>query len=183
MNHSHQIPAFLMFPGRHSLIEPLPPSRLEVQYAEVDVPHWGDIAAELPRPASIGDTSTSGRRNYVVVLTSGTEDEGKRATLAFSAACTALSLDLDTQVFLVGDGSHWAYEGAADGVLQRGFPPLAELIDTFIDLGGAVHVCATCDGVCSVQGADGPRRRRREVEPRGLASVLSHMIGGGSVTF
>jgi predicted peroxiredoxin len=39
------------------------------------------------------------------VLASGPEDASKRATLAFSAACTALSLDLDTQVFLIDYGS------------------------------------------------------------------------------
>jgi len=50
----------------------------------------------------------SPRHKSVIVLTSGNEDGGKRATLAFSAACTAQAMELDTRVFLVGDGSHWA---------------------------------------------------------------------------
>jgi len=112
------------------------------------------------------------------------EDQGKRATLAFSAACTALALDLDTQVYLIGDGSYWAYEGAGADVHQKGFPPLLELIDTFLELGGEVNICAACDAVCSLPGPDeSGRKRRREIQPRGLAAVLSHMVGGTSLTF
>lgn len=157
-------------------------------YAEVDVPHWFEIASELPLhrhgALAVPKTETVAPRHYVVVLASGPEDEGRRATLAFAAACTALSLDLDTQVFLIGDGSHWAYVGASDGVHQKGFPPLDELMDSFLELGGEVHICSSCDGVCSLPGPDGRgRQRRREILPRGLAAVLAHMIGGTSLTF
>lgn len=37
---------------------------------------------------------------YTVILASGPEDGGKRATLALAAACTAQAMDLDTIVFL-----------------------------------------------------------------------------------
>jgi predicted peroxiredoxin len=123
-------------------------------------------------------------RNYMVMLTSGNHDGGKRATLAFAAACAALSLDLETRVFLIGDGSHWAYEGNSDSVAEPGFPPLSELITDFTDLGGEIYICATCERVCSTQGEDGlGRRRRPEIQPQGLASVLSCMVGGTSITF
>jgi len=157
-------------------------------YSEVDVPHWFEIASELrlhrPRTDTPPETQIGAARRYVVVLASGPEDEGRRATLAFAAACTALSLDLDTQVFLIGDGSHWAYVGASDGVHQKGFPPLGELMGSFLELGGEVSICSSCDGVCSLPGPDGRnRQRRREIHPRGLAAVLAHMIGGTSLTF
>jgi predicted peroxiredoxin len=160
----------------------------ETPYAEIDAPHWIEIAAELalqqPANQPVRGVAVDPARNYVVMLASGPEDEGKRATLAFSAACTALSLNLDTQVFLIGDGSHWGYEGTSAGIHQKGFPPLGELIDTFLELGGEVYICAACDGVCSLPGPDGSgRQRRREIQPRGLAAVLSHMVGGSSLTF
>jgi predicted peroxiredoxin len=156
---------------------------------DVDVLHRIDIdpaiqqqisapGAQAPPPP---DRQPS--RNYVVMLTSGCNDGGKRATLAFAAACAALSLDLDTHVFLIGDGSHWAYEGNSDPVSEPGFPPLSELMDVFCDLGGEIYICATCDRVCSVPGEGQRRKRRADIQPRGLASVLSHMIGGTSVTF
>lgn len=157
-------------------------------YTEIDVPHWIEIASELPRhwqgERAAEEPTPGGARSSVIMLVSGPEDGGRRATLAFAAACTAISLDLNAQVFLIGDGSHWAYVGASDGVHQQGFPPLAELIDTFLDLGGEVSICSACDGVCSLPGADGEaKRRRQEIEPQGLAAVLAHLVGGTSLTF
>jgi predicted peroxiredoxin len=156
---------------------------------EIEVPHWFQIDAEIRDLASgrreAGAAATrETTRGYVVMLTAGLEDGGKRATLAFSAACAALAMDLDTILFMVGDGSHWAYEGAVEGVREPGFPPLENLMDSFVELGGRLCVCAACDQVCSVAGADGMvRARRREIQPTGLATVLAHMVGGNSVTF
>ncbi|MBT2970426.1 MAG: DsrE family protein [Candidatus Thiodiazotropha sp. (ex Ctena orbiculata)] len=123
--------------------------------------------------------------NYVVVLSSGAEDGGKRATLAFSAACTAKAMDLDTQLFLVGDGSHWAYQGSCDGISQKGFPTLASLMESFVELEGRIFVCSACDTVCSLpqDNAGKPQLRQPFIQPRGLASVMEHMVGGSSITF
>jgi predicted peroxiredoxin len=158
--------------------------------SDVDVTHWVDIDQALQEQIyvktanSLPAQNQLASRNYVVMLTSGCNDGGKRATLAFAAACAALSLDLDTHVFLIGDGSYWAYEGSSNAVNEPGFPPLSELMDVFIDLGGEIYICATCERVCSVPGEDGRLRKRRpEIQPRGLAAVLSHTIGGTSVTF
>ena len=157
---------------------------------DADVPHWIDIDKAI-QPQIYAATAKSGaapdkqaNRNYVVMLTCGGNDGGKRATLAFATACAALSLDLDTHVFLIGDGSHWAYEGNSDPVTEPGFPPLSELMDDFTDLGGEIYICATCERVCSAPGKDGQERKRRpEIQPQGLASVLSYMVGGTSITF
>ncbi len=158
---------------------------------DVDAPHWIDIDKAIQQQVYTATAKSTpapdkqAGRNYVVMLTSGGSDGGKRATLAFAAACAALSLDLDTLVFLIGDGSHWAYEGNSDPVSEPGFPPLSELMDDFTDLGGNIYICATCERVCSaLLGEDGQLSKRRpEIQPRGLATVLSHMVGGTSVTF
>lgn len=123
---------------------------------------------------------------FLVLLTSGSQDGGKRATLAFSAACSAVALDKETRVFLVGDGSHWAYEGSAGPVNQEGFPPLRELMQDFLEFGGKIYVCTTCEKVCSL-----PRDpqhvlktiRKKEISPRGFSAVLGEMAGGASLTF
>ncbi|MGD2112828.1 MAG: hypothetical protein PVI50_05535 [Gammaproteobacteria bacterium] len=65
----------------------------------------------------------------VIMLASGPEDGGKRATLAYSAACTAAGMDTPTRIFLVGDGTHRDYEGHTDGCHMDGFPPLQELVE------------------------------------------------------
>lgn len=139
------------------------------------------IAASLP----LSTHPQPERGNYAVILTSGPEDGGKRATLALAAACTAQALDLNTIVFLVADGVHWGYDGHAEGVHAPGFPALADLMESFFESGGQVFVCSACDAACALPtDADGKSlRRRRGVRPQGLASILSHTVGGGSVTF
>ena len=118
------------------------------------------------------------RDAYAVILASGPEDGGKRATLAFAAACTAQAMDLDTIVFLLGDGAHWAYDGHAEQVHAAGFPALADLFDSFVEAGGQLLLCSACEAICAQPGA-----RRREVRVEGLASLLSHAVGGSAVTF
>lgn len=134
----------------------------------------------------IGSRSdTAGRERLVVVLATGNDDGGRRATLAFTAATCAAAMDKRTIVFMVGDGAYWAYEGRTAGVRQQGFPPLTELVDCLVEMGGEMFVCSACDQVCSVPGddeADG-FRRHAAVRPRGMSAVIAEMSDGLSVTF
>jgi uncharacterized protein involved in oxidation of intracellular sulfur len=125
------------------------------------------------------------QKNYVVVLSSGAEDAGKRATLAFSAACTAQAMELDTQLFLVGDGTYWAYQGSYDEVNLKGFPSLTSLVESFVELEGKIFVCSACDTTCALtEDEEGqPLLRQPFIQPRGLASILEHTVGGSSITF
>lgn len=154
---------------------------------EIEVTHWFDIDSQirlLAKSEAARLEDEKNKKNYVVMLTADHTDGGKRATLAFSAACAAIAMELNAIVFLIGDGSYWAYEGASDDVVAKGFPPLRELMDTFLDLGGNIYICATCDQVCSVPDEVGAvKARLPAIQPRGLAAILTHMVGGTSVTF
>ena len=55
-------------------------------------------------------------------------------------------MDLETIVFLLGDGAHWAYDGRAERMYAPGFPALADLIDSFVEAGGQLLLCSACDG-------------------------------------
>lgn len=125
------------------------------------------------------------RQPLVIFLATGNDDGGKRATLAFTAATCAAAMDKRTVMFMVGDGAHWAYEGRAAGVQQNGFPPLSELMDCLIEMGGEMYVCSTCDEVCSVPSDhEGDNfKRHPAIQPRGMSAVLSDMTEGRSVTF
>ena len=123
--------------------------------------------------------------SLVIMLTSGPEDGGKRAILAYCTACTALSMDSETTIFLVGDGAHWAYEGHAEGFQMNGFPALGDLIEMYTELGGRTYICSTCDQVCGIPGEAEyiSRTRRPDVLPGGLATILPEISRGNSVTF
>ena len=135
--------------------------------------------------ASAESSSAHAESLYTVILASGTEDGGKRATLALSMACTALSMDLTTHLFLVGAGSIWAYQGHADGIQVDGFPALDELLESFVDLGGNLAVCSTCNqALCHTTGShEKALTRRPGVQIQGMATVMEHLIQGRAVTF
>ena len=132
----------------------------------------------LASPSPPSASARVSRDAYAVILASGPEDGGKRATLALAAACTAQAMDLETIVFMIGDGAHWAYDRHAEQVHAPGFPALADLIDSFVEAGGQLLLCSACDAICAPPGL-----RRRDVRVRGLASLLSHTVGASTVTF
>ena len=123
-------------------------------------------------------------RKLLVMLTTGAEDGGKRATLALTAACTSEAMGTSTKLFLIGDGSHWAYDSRGDEVQISGFPPFAELMESFQELGGEVCICSACDQVCGVpETENGQMMRRSYIKPQGMSAVLSGLEGGQSITF
>jgi len=91
-------------------------------------------------------------QSLTIMLMSGTEDGGKRATLAFVAALSAAAMERPVQVFLAGDGAIWANPDQADRVEMPGFPPLTrtEFRNTST-WAGPLLVCSTCERFCSAR--------------------------------
>ena len=121
-------------------------------------------------------------QSLTIMLMSGTEDGGKRATLAFVAALSAAAMERPVQVFLAGDGAIWGDPDQADQVEMPGFPPLVELIQEYLDLGGALLVCSTCEHFCSARSATAGRRWS-ELQVRGMAALLESQRDGYSLSF
>lgn len=110
----------------------------------------------------------------MIVLTTGKQDRGARATLAFSWACSALALGKTTSLFMTMDGTIWAMKKAVDGVQVDGFEPLSNYLETFISLGGKLLVCAPCtEYYCSVDSSIGPTVLIEGAELAGLATVVA----------
>ncbi|MFH0803084.1 MAG: DsrE family protein [bacterium] len=82
--------------------------------------------------------------SLMIVLTTGKQDRGTRATLAFSWGCAALSLGKKVSLYLTMDGTVWAMHGAMKGVEVNGFEPLKNYKDQFVEFGGEILVCAPC---------------------------------------
>ncbi len=141
----------------------------------------------LVQRAPAPDSSTVDKqRNVLIMLTSGNDDNGKRATLAFSAANSAIAMEHPTALFLVGDGTHWAYTGNIKGVRVAGFPALYELMEQFMDQGGDIMICSTCSstGGCSIDASEGERRHLLPgILQAGFPTVVSLAHAGASLTF
>jgi predicted peroxiredoxin len=72
------------------------------------------------------------------------KDNPERALLPFIVANVAASADQEAVVLLTIDGVWAATRGYAEGVSKDGFPPLAEVIKSYVANGGQIWACGTC---------------------------------------
>lgn len=78
-----------------------------------------------------------------IVCTCGPEDP-ERATIPFVLATAAQASDVEVVMGFQVNGVMLMKKGMAEHVLAGGFPPLKELIDTYIEAGGKLFVCGPC---------------------------------------
>ena len=118
----------------------------------------------------------------VVVLTTGKQDRGMRATLAFAWACTALALGHKVSLYLTMDGTVWAVKGASDTVAVQGFEALNEYQEQFIDLDGELLVCAPCsEYYCGFDRSLIGETLLPEAQLAGLSSIVGMASDDASV--
>jgi len=79
----------------------------------------------------------------VIVATHGPEDP-ERASLPFVMANAALAMDAQATVVLQSTAVILATKGCYEHVFAAGLPPLKELVDTFLEVGGRLMVCIPC---------------------------------------
>ena len=78
------------------------------------------------------------------VATYAAEDPEK-ASMPFVLACAALAMDIKVTVALQGNAVYMANRGYVDTMLAGGgFPPMKELLASFLELGGQLKVCVPC---------------------------------------
>jgi predicted peroxiredoxin len=110
----------------------------------------------------------------IVILTTGKEDRGARAVLAFSWACAALAMGSSVTLFMTMDGSTWAGKGACKGVEVAGFEPLDHYLEQFLALGGKWKVCAPCTQYyCGASSSRPYDVLHSAVEVVGLTTLIS----------
>ena len=81
-------------------------------------------------------------------------DDAERATLPFVIANVAATADQDTIVFLTIEGVRLATKGYADSIHKDGFPPLGEVIRSFVANGGQIWACSACTKPRGIVDAD-----------------------------
>jgi predicted peroxiredoxin len=79
----------------------------------------------------------------VVIVTHG-PDHAELATIPFVMAAGSLASDVELVMAFQAEGVELLTKGGADGVQAKGFPVLAELMQTVQDLGGQLLGCSPC---------------------------------------
>lgn len=111
--------------------------------------------------------------DLLITLTTGKQDRGTRATLAFSWACAALAMGKKVIVYITMDGTVWGTKGATKGVEVGGFEPLEDYFEQFFALGGELLVCAPCsEYYCSFDRSAIQGTLLEEAQLTGLATIV-----------
>lgn len=84
-----------------------------------------------------------GTKKLVLMVTHGPE-QPELATVPLVMATTALASDIDVLVGFQGNGVFLAMKGMAERVSAHGFPPIRDLVKSYVDAGGKMYVCAPC---------------------------------------
>jgi predicted peroxiredoxin len=88
------------------------------------------------------------------ICTHGGEDPDK-AHIPFVMANAALAMDIKATVVLQGNGVYLAQKGYMDHIIPGGgFPPLKELMKSFMELGGKLLICVPCIKARNIAEAD-----------------------------
>ena len=83
------------------------------------------------------------QEKIVYVATHGPEDP-ERASLPFVLGNAALAMEVEAIVILQGPSVLLACGDCKDHVFSGGLPPLSELMESFVELGGKIYVCGPC---------------------------------------
>ena len=116
----------------------------------------------------------------LIMLTTGTEDRGSRATLAFSMGVASLISGVDTCMFMTMGGTVWARPTSAGKVHIGGFDPLQEIVEQYVGLGGRILVCSPCDDFYCSMAKDAPLIEGAELS--GLTHVVDIALSSTVVT-
>jgi predicted peroxiredoxin len=88
---------------------------------------------------------TQNQAEKILYIATCAGDNPEKAAMPFVMANAALAMDIKATVVLQGNGVYLAQRGYVDTMLPAGgFPPLKELLASFLELGGELKVCVPC---------------------------------------
>jgi len=82
-------------------------------------------------------------------------NDPEKAHVPFVFANAALAMDIKATIVLQGEGVNIAQKGYVDSMPPGGgFPPIKELFESFMELGGKIRVCGPCIKVRNIPESD-----------------------------
>lgn len=119
---------------------------------------------------------TADKQKYLFTVTSFDADPDRVAT-PLVLANTALAGGADVLLWLSLEGVNLGKKGGADPLIPRSFPPVAQLLKTYIEQGGRIGLCPPCAKTHGVTDEN----RVPNSDWMGAAAVLAE--GQGRQTF
>jgi predicted peroxiredoxin len=116
----------------------------------------------------------------LIVLTTGPEDRGSRATLAFALGVASLISGVPTTIYMTMGGTFWSRGKAHETVHVPGFSPLTEYVEQFTTAGGTLMVCSPCNDFYCAIATDGGLIEGAEL--CGLATIVDLALGASTLT-
>ncbi|MGO9172552.1 MAG: DsrE family protein [Rhodomicrobium sp.] len=92
-------------------------------------------------------------QELVVMVTHGPESP-EMATTPFVMAATAIAMNVEVLVGLQASGVFLGMKGTTEHVAAPGFPPLKDLLKTYVESGGKIYVCGPCAGSRAIPQQD-----------------------------
>ena len=86
---------------------------------------------------------TSNQNKYLFTVTHF-DGDADRVAAPLVLANNALAAGGDVVVWVTLEGVMLAKQGAADGLIPKSFPPVADLLKVFKENGGRIGVCPPC---------------------------------------
>jgi predicted peroxiredoxin len=115
---------------------------------------------------------------YLFTVTHFDADPDRVAT-PLVLANNALAAGGDVLLWLTVDGANLGKRGAADGLIPKSFPPVADLLKTFAENGGKIGVCPPCGKTHGVTNEN----MLPDAEWMGAAAVLGAAEGRQTFSF
>ena len=123
---------------------------------------------------------TENKSGLLIILTTGAEDRGNRATLAFAMGVSALISGVEATIYMTVSGAFWSRQSAVKTAHIAGFEPLSVYVNQFIEAGGRILVCSPCNEFyCSI-AKDSPLLPKAEIS--GLTHVVDVALQSSVVT-
>ena len=90
----------------------------------------------------------------VVIVSTWMDDNLERATIPWVVATAGVATDKEVTVFLQGPAVIAATKEGAGDRHHPPFPPIAELVEMFVEAGGVIKCCAPCLASRNIDEAD-----------------------------
>ena len=127
------------------------------------------------------------QEEYLIIITAGREDGGSAAITGASLAVNMQAMNRKVSMFLTMGGTRWAFDKTGEDVRLPGHLTLEHYLDSFLENGGEMLVCAPCVGAyCYLPTLDEEeikRSLRKEAQYAGLTVVAEKLSRCHAMTF